>query len=381
MNSVHVVGAGMIAFGRHKESTYSGLAVPAVLAALKSSGIDRKEIDSVFCASSFAGLLPGQRVTRDLGIAGIPVVNVENACSGGATALHLAHAAVAQGKSRIALVVGVEKLTQFGGGAIPLSSEDVEARAGLVMPAVYAMRARRYMHERGASEQDLAEVAVKARRHGALNPYARFQSETTVDEVLTSRPIADPLTLLQCCPTCDGAAAVLVVSDDVRRTLSQAAIRIMSSVLHSGSLALGYRDMLRPEITMHSARDAYADAGLTATDLDVVELHDAFTVAELVYYEALGLCETGEAVEMLRSGATSLGGEVAVNPGGGLLSRGHPVGASGVAQVAEVFWQLTDQAGERQVANARHAMTHVTGGGLSWLDHGSCCIHIFEGEA
>ncbi|MBY8862336.1 thiolase family protein [Nocardia sp. CA2R105] len=370
----------MIPFGRHRESSHSGLGVPAVMAALGSAGIDRGEIDRVYCASSFGGLLTGQRVSRDLGMGGLPVVNVENACSGGATALHLATSAVAAGDVRIALVLGVDKLTQFGGGAIPLVEEDVEAAAGIVMPAVYAMRARRYMYERGARVEDLAQVAVKARRHGALNPYAQVKTETTIDEVLSSRPIADPLTLLQCCPTGDGAAAVLVVSDDVRAALPGPSMRVAASVLHSGTLATGFRDMLRPEITMHSARDAFSQAEITSDDLDVVEMHDAFTVAELVYYEALGLCEGDEAVAFLQSGATSLGGKVVVNPGGGLLSRGHPVGASGVAQVVETFWQLTGQAGQRQVVDSHWAMTHVTGGGLAGLDHGSCCIHVFEGE-
>ncbi|MDF2444538.1 MAG: hypothetical protein JWR01_2741 [Subtercola sp.] len=379
MRNVNIVGAGMIAFGRYPDSSYAGLAVPAVLAALAEAGVDAREVTEVFCGHSFGGPLVGQRILKDLGVGGIPVTNVENACSGGASALHLACRAVSEGKTRIALVIGVEKLTQFGGGTLPLPSEDWEARNGIVMPAVYAMRAQRFLHERGASVEDLAAVAVKARSNGSLNPFAQLQSETTVEAVLASRPIADPLTLFQCCPTGDGAAAVVVVSDDVAAALAGRRVAIRASVLHSGSIERGFRDMTFPEISAASARDAYAEAGIAAADLDLVELHDAFTIAELVYYEVLGLCAPGESVAMIRDGETTLGGRVAVNPSGGLLSKGHPVGASGIAQAAEMYWQLTNQAGRRSVPDARFGMSHVTGGGISGLDHGACAIHIYEG--
>jgi benzoylsuccinyl-CoA thiolase BbsB subunit len=378
VSEVFVVGAGMIPFGRHHSSSYPGLAVPAALAALAQAGIDRTDVETVVAGHSFGGPLVGQRIAKELGLGGLPVVNAENACSGGATAMHLAVAAVSTGRARIALVLGVDKLTQFGGGTLPLPAEDWEARRGVVMPAIYAMRARRYLHEREATVEDLAAVAVKARRHGALNPYAQQRTETTVADVLASRPIADPLTLFQCCPTGDGAAAVVVVSADVAAGLAAPAVRVAASVLHSGTVARGHRDMTWPEISVHSARDAYAQAGIGPDDLDVVELHDAFTIAELVYYEALGLCERGGAVELLRSGDTALGGKTVVNPSGGLLAKGHPVGASGAAQLAEAYWQLTGTAGDRQVPHARFALTHVTGGGISGLDHGACAVHILE---
>ncbi|APU16483.1 MULTISPECIES: thiolase family protein [Actinoalloteichus] len=378
MRDSFIVGAGMIPMGRHRESSYPGLAVPAVLDALESAGLRRAEIGAVYCGHAFGGMLTGQRIVKEIGIGGIPVTNVDNACSGGATALHEAHRAVADGHHEVVLVIGVDKLTQFGGGTLPLVTEDWEVQQGMVMPALYAMRARRYLHERDASVEDLASVSVKARRHGVANPYAQFRAEVTVEQVLAARPIADPLTLLQCCPTGDGAAAVLVVSDAVRRRLGGPALRIAASVLHSGQVIGGFRDMLRPEITFESAREAYEQAGVSPRDIDVVELHDAFSIAELVYYEALGLCPVGESTGFLRSGATTYGGEVVVNPSGGLLAKGHPVGASGVAQVVEVFWHLTGTAGTRQVDGARLGLTHVTGGGISGLDHGACTVHIFE---
>lgn len=377
-NNATIVGAGMIPMGKHKGSSYPGLAVPAVLEALRSAGLAPGDIGTVTCGHAFGGMLTGQRIVKDMGIGGVPVINVDNACSGGASALHVAARDVAEGRTDVALAIGVDKLTQFGGGTLPLVEEDPEVQRGMVMPALYAMRAQRYLHERNETSDLLAEVSVKARRHGKANPFAQFRKETTVDEVLASRPIADPLTLLQCCPTGDGAAAVVVVSEAKRRAMGLKGATIRASVLHSGKATTGFRDMLSPEITVHGARDAYEAAGIGPEDLDVVELHDAFTIAELVYYEALGLCEAGASADFLRSGATTYGGKLVVNPSGGLLAKGHPVGASGVAQAVEAFWHLTGQAGQRQVENARRAMLHVTGGGISGMDHGACTIHILE---
>jgi benzoylsuccinyl-CoA thiolase BbsB subunit len=379
--SVHIVGADMIKFGRHPGSSYAGLAVPPALGALARAGITPKDIEAMWCGHAFGGMLTGQRIAKDIGIGGVPVINVDNACSGGATALYEANRAIADGHYDIALVVGVDKLTQFGGGTLPLVTEDWEVRQGMVMPALYAMRARRYLHDRGATVEDLAEVSVKARRHGAANPYAQYRKPTTVEEVLASRMVADPLTLFQCCPTGDGAGALVVVSDAVRKRLGCPSVTIRASQLHSGQYVGGFRDMLRPEITYHCAHDAYEEAGIGPDDLDVVELHDAFSVAELVYYEALHLCAPGEGVKLLRTGQTTYGGPRVVNPSGGLISKGHPVGGSGAAQLVEMFWQLMGTAGERQVPNARVALTHVTGGGISGLDHGACCIHILERTA
>lgn len=373
-----MVGAAMIPMAKHRDASYSGLAVPAVLNALKSSGVSPKEIESVVCGHAFGGMLTGQRIVKELGIGSIPVLNVDNACSGGASALNAAYKDIQAGRYDVVLVIGVDKLTQFGGGTLPLVKEDPEVRRGMVMPALYAMRARRYLHERDATIEDLAHVAVKARKHGAQNPYAQFRSEVTVEQVLESRPICDPLTLMQCCPTGDGAAAVVLVSAAGRKKLQAPAVEIVASVLHSGQVTSGFRDMLNPTISTDSANDAYEEAGFGADALDIVELHDAFTIAELVYYEALGLCPKGESANFLRSGKTTYGGQVVVNPSGGLLSKGHPVGASGVAQAVEIYWQLTGQAGRRQVPDAKRAMSHVTGGGIAGLDHGACSVHLYQ---
>ncbi|MBY3988739.1 thiolase family protein [Rhodococcus fascians] len=376
--SAYVVGGGMIRMGRHPQSSYVGLAAPAVLRALESAGVSLSEVGSVACGHSFGGPLVGQRIMSRLGGGHVPVTNIDNACSGGGTALRTAIQDVESGRVDVALAIGVDSLTQFGKGTLPLPEADIETESGLVMPALYAMRARRFLHERNASVSDLAAVSVKNRRHGSINPYAQFTSEVTEEEVLAARPVADPLTLLQCCPTGDGAAATVVVSEAVRQRLDGPAVRVLASVLHSGEYIGGFRDMLTPEISAASARDAYEMAGVGPEDIDMVELHDAFTIAELVYYETLGLCAKGDAVPFLRSGGSTYGGNVVVNPSGGLLSRGHPVGATGMAQVVESFWQLTNQAGARQVGGARLALTHVTGGGIAGLDHGACSIHILE---
>ena len=378
VSAATIIGAGMIPMGKYKASSYAGLGAPAAMTAILSSGVKLDEIDSVVCGHAFGGMLTAQRITKEFGLGSIPMINIDNACSGGASAIHCAAMQIENGQADVVLVIGVDKLTQFGGGTLPLVAEDPEVQNGMVMPALYAMRAQRFLHERGENPEILGEVSVKARRHGSRNPFAQFQSEVTLEAVMASRPIAEPLTLYQCCPMGDGAAALIVVSEKKRKAMNAAGARISASILHSGKALSGFRHMLHPEITYQSADDAYEAAGMAAADIDIVELHDAFTIAELVYYEALGLCCEGEAAQFLRSGATTYGGQVVVNPSGGLLAKGHPVGASGVAQVVEVFWHLTDQAGARQVEGSKTAMTHVTGGGIAGMDHGACTVHILE---
>lgn len=377
--NVFVVSAAMIPFAKHRSSSYVGLAVPPLIDALQGAGIQKSDVDAVYVGHSYGGMMTGQRITKEIGLGTIPTVNVDNACSSGATAVHEAWTAISQGLIDVAVVIGVEKLTQFGGGMLPLSPEDREVKQGIVMPAVYAMRATRYLYETEATAEDLALVSVKARKHGALNPFAQFREEVTAEQVLAARPVADPLTLLMCCPTGDGAAVVVLASERARQRLgAPRGMRVAASILHSGQVEEGFRDMTKPEITYDSARDAYAQAGIGPEDLDMIELHDAFSIAELVYYEAFGLTEKQSAVALLRDGRTTFGGDVVVNPSGGLLAKGHPVGASGVAQITEAFWQLTGQAGARQIDGARTALTHVTGGGTAGLDHGACTVHIFE---
>ena len=375
MREVLIVGAGMIPFGKYPDKTLAEIAWPAVEAAVRDAGVSPQDIDAAYCGTALGGMLAGQRILKPLGMCGIPIFNVENACSSSSSAIHVAWRSVASGECDTVLVVGAEKLTKFGGGTLPLEREDWEVNRGMVMPALYGMRARRYMHECGLTEEQLADVSVKAHKHGALNPYAQIRRTFTREEVMSARPVAEPFTLLHCCPTGDGAAAIVLRAADSGATPSRA-VRILASEVTSGYYISGYRDMTRAEITQRSARAAYDAAGIGPDDVHVAEVHDAFTIAELMYYEAFGFCERGQAYAILADGQTSIGGRIPVNPSGGLLSRGHPIGATGAAQIVEIVEHLRGEAGERQVEGARIGLAHCTGGGIGGLDHGACSVHI-----
>ncbi|ULX51957.1 propanoyl-CoA acyltransferase [Cupriavidus taiwanensis] len=378
MQDIYIHGGAMTPFGRHPGVLAPELAQQAILKALADADVPAGRIQAVYCANVLGGMILGQLIVRDLGLKGIPVYNVENACASGATGVHLARHALLAGQYDTVLVFGIEQLTALGGGTIPLQRNDhkteLYARSGMVLPAVYAMRGTRFLYERDARPADLAEVAVKNRHHGSLNPYAQQRNTTTVDEVLASRMIADPLTLLQCCPSQVDGAAALVLS--THRPAQARPVKVLSSVVVSGMREEADDDILDAEITARAARQAYVQAGLGPQDVDVVELHDAFTIAELLYYEALGLAPRGEAVALLKSGATRLGGRVPVNPSGGLLAKGHPLGATGVAQMVEILWQLQGRAGARQVAQARIGLTQCTGGGIAGVDHAASSVHL-----
>jgi acetyl-CoA acetyltransferase len=378
MTATYIAGAAMTPFGRHGGTLAPELAQQAILQAVRDAEIELKDIQAIYCANVFGGMILGQVIVRDLGFGGIPVYNVENACASGATAVHLARHAIMAGQYETVLVFGIEQLTQLGGGTIPLQLNDhmtnLYAKAGMVLPAVYAMRATRYLHERDVTPADLAAVAVKNRYHGSLNEYAQQRTEVTVEEVLASRMVADPLTLLQCCPSqVDGAAALVLRTRD--RT-GRKPVRILGSVVQSGVREKATDDIVDAEITARAARLAYEQAGLSPSDVDVVELHDAFTIAELLYYEALGLAREGEGVDLLRSGATRIGGRVPVNPSGGLLAKGHPLGATGVAQMVELTWQLQGRAGKRQTSNPKVGLAQCTGGGIAGVDHAASSVHL-----
>ena len=377
MREVAIIGAGLVPFGKYPEKTLADIAWPAVKQAIQDSGIKKKDIGAVYCGTALGGMMSGQRIMKKVGLTGLPIVNIENACSSSSTAFREAWIAVAAGVYDAALVVGVEKLTKFGGGTLPLEKEDWEVAHGLVMPALYAMRARRYMHEYGLTEDQLAMVSVKARKHGGLNPDAQFRDPVTIDQVKQARPVADPLTLFHCCPSGDGAAAVVICSAEKARQYTTSPVRVLGSEINSGNYVTGFRDMTSPEITVRGAEQLYEEAGIGPEDVDLAEVHDAFAIAELLYYEALGFCAKGDAAKLLEDGETSLGGRIPVNPSGGLLAKGHPIGATGVAQIVEIVRQLRGHCGDRQVAGAKVGLTHCTGGGISGFDHGVCSIHLF----
>lgn len=377
LRSVSVVGTGMIRFGKYPGKTVGQIAAPAVLEALAEASTSREQIEAIYCGSMISGTMTGQRVARELGMTGKPIINCENACSSSACAFREAWVNVASGFYDRVLVIGVEQLTRLGGGTLPMEIEDIEAASGMVMPGLYAMRAKRYMHEYGATAEDLAAMAVKARKHGALNPLAQMQEAVTLEQVLQSRAIADPLTLMQCCPMGDGAAALVLCATETASKYCSKPVKVLASEVTSGRYMTGFRDMTIPEVTVRGSKEAYEMAGLGPEDINVAETHDAFSIAEFLYYEALGFCGRGEAVKLLREGATSVGGRIPVNPSGGLLSKGHPVGASGAGQMVEIVRQLQGRCGPRQVEGAKVGLAHVTGGGIYGFDHGACAIHIF----
>jgi acetyl-CoA acetyltransferase len=372
---IYLLGGSMTPFGKFLDQPVEALAQRAVLGALKDADVPRNEIGAAYVGSVFQGSLVGQRVLKDLGMTGIPIYNVENACSSGATALSQACLAVVAGQIETALVVGLEKLSKQGGGPLALDTGDPEIEQGLTMPALYAMRTRAYLDKHGGGIDQVAQVTVKNRKHAAKNTYAQFRSLCTVEEVLASRPIADPITLLQMCPNADGAAAV-IISRKAPKSAKTRAVRILGSVVTSGKFTQGFRDLTVPEISVRAAKAAYEMAGVGPEDVNLAEVHDAASIAEVIYYEALGFCKEGEGLSLLEQGETAIGGKIPVNPSGGLLCRGHPLGATGVAQIVEIMWQLTGTAGERQIEGAKVGLAHCTGGGIWGVDNGACSIHV-----
>jgi benzoylsuccinyl-CoA thiolase BbsB subunit len=378
---VYIAGVGETKFGRH-QLEFDALGRIAALEALKSSNINRPDmIQSAYVGNGTNGLVTGQTVLKDLGMCGhMPIINVESACSAGGMAVHLAARDVASGFSEVSLAVGCENHTLHmkTGTALSPAMTDIETVHGAVMTGKYALRAQRYMYETGATIEDLALITVKNRRHATNNPYAWFKGEISVEEVVKSRVVASPLTLQQCCGIADGAGAVVVCSEDMIRKLGiEKPIKIAGTVVRSGPYHNRPRDITGDDITEACSRQLYEETGIGPDDVDIVELHDAFTIAELLYYECFGLCGKGEGLKFLRDGNATHGGKCVVSPRGGMLSYGHPMGASGAAQIAACVKQMRNQCTGYQVDPVpRVAVTHVTGGGLSGTEHAACTMHM-----
>lgn len=368
-----ILGVGLTPFDKHEGVPVETLAQRAALAALADAGVALGEIEAVFAAHLYQGEVFGQRALRGLRAPQTAIVNVENACAGGSTAFRQAWLSVGIEEHDLVLVIGAEKMDR---GLINFVGADMELTLGNTAPAQYALSAQRHMFEFGSTAEDFARVAVKSRRHGALNPNARFRAEVTLEEVMASRPIAEPLTLLQCCRNGSGAAAVVISSEARCNRRGGPKVWIEGSGLRAWMGDANQRDLTSFGATAPAARAAYEMAGIGPEDVDVVELHDAFTAGEFLHYEGLGLCAKGEAAGLVRDGATALGGRVPVNLSGGLLSKTHPVGATGVAQFAELVWQLRGEAAGRQVDGARVALAHSQGG--TGLEAGATCVTILS---
>jgi acetyl-CoA acyltransferase len=407
MPEVDIIGAAMTRFGKFPETTIRRLAEEAVSDALADAGLSAADVGMVFFSNAVAGILTGQEMIRGqvalrhTGLLGLPIVNVENACASASTAFHLAVAAVASGSVDVALAVGAEKLTHedkarsfaaigtavdlfqlddlkrwvrggSAGSPLPEEAEEEDGKRSFFMD-VYAANTRAYMQATGATAEDFAEVAVKSHEHAALNPKAQYRSPVSVEEVLASRTVSDPLTLLMCSPIGDGAAAVLVCSAERARRLGTDAVRVRSCALVSGTDRSGDE----PGAVERAAAQAYEYAGIGPDDFDVVELHDAAAPAELITYEELGMCGPGEGAALLRSGETRLGGRRVVNPSGGLLSKGHPIGATGCGQLVELADQLRGRCGQRQVQGARVALAE-NGGGFLGTDAAAMVVTVLS---
>lgn len=385
MRPVVVVGTGMTRFGRFMDRGLRSLAVESTTEALADGCAAADEVDIIFFGNAAGGLLTGQEMIRGqsalrhTGLLGRALVNVENACASGATAAYMAAMAVASGSAEVAVAVGAEKMTHpdktvvFRALATGVDREEL----GLTDPStmfsfmeLYADKARAYLECTGCTVEDLAQVAVKSRRLAAGNHRAQYRERTTVEAVLASRMVASPLTLPMCSPIGDGAAALVFATPEVADRKGVQGVRVRASCITSGSEQ-------SPHAVSRAVTAAYEQAGVGPEDLDVVELHDAAAPAELIGYEELGLCAAGDGPMLLRKGATDLGGRVPVNPSGGLLSKGHPVGATGCAQLVELCDQLRGRGGERQVAKARIALAQNHGGSLG-PDSAAAAVTILE---
>lgn len=371
--SVFIHGAGTSLFGRQPDCTEHQLAWEAVIEALEDAGAE--SVDAAYVGTVFGPHGVAQRALHSLGITGVPVVTVENACASGTTAYHEAQAAVASGRYGTALVLGIEHMSSKIHGPIPPVVSDPEGFSGMPFPGLYAMSASRYMAAHGVSAEDMAAVAVKNHRHASANRRAMHGGEYTVAEVLGSRMIADPLTRLQCSSISDGAGALVLGGDRG----NPRDVRVRASALQSGGLwdyrsdhAWGF------EIVRGVSRSAFELAGVGIGDIDVLEVHDAFTIGEIITTEGLGMAPEGGGARLVTGGHTRLGGRQPVNPSGGLLARGHPIGATGIAQIYEVVTQLRGEAHGRQVEDARLGLVETMGGSVSGIDGNGCVVTILE---
>lgn len=377
MTDVHVLGVGMTRFGKHPDADAADLGAEALRGAVADAGIDPRAIEAVYCGHVFQGMVTGQRILAQVGLAGLPLSNVENACSSGATAIREASLAIRAGEHDVVLAVGTEHLTSRFRGALTPDPSDPEAAVGATMPGVYAMRARRYMEEFGMTREQLALIPVKNKANAARNPLAHFREPITVEDVLESRPIADPLNLHDCSPVTDGAAAVILMSDHAANKYGNGRpVRLAASALRSGTVDVEPTSMTFEPLTWATAQDAYERAGIGPEEVDFAEVHDCFSIAEVLRVEGLGLFEQGEYPAAVERGEADIDGRMPINPSGGLLGKGHPLGGTGVAQVVELVRQLRGEAGDRQIENARVGLAHCRGGKAVGIEGAACTVQI-----
>lgn len=384
MRDVAIIGVGITKFGELWNTSFRDLFVDAGASAIKDSGVNGEDIDAMYVGNMSAGQFIQQEHIGSLiadrsGLAPIPCTRVEAACASGGLALREAFISVGAGVHDIVVAGGTEKMTdilsdQATGALSAAGDREWEAYSGLTFPSLYALMARRHMYKYGTTREQMAMVAVKNHRNGALNPHAQYQSEIKVDYVLKSPITADPLGMLDCSPISDGAAAVILAPVEIAKEYTDTPVFLTGSGQASSTLALhDRRSLTEIPAAVRASQDAYEMAGVGPEDIDVAELHDCFTIAEIIGIEDLGFCGKGEGGRMTEEGRTDQDGDVAVNPSGGLKAKGHPVGATGVAQAVEITLQLRGEAGKRQVEDAEIGLTHNIGG-----SGGTGVVHIFE---
>jgi acetyl-CoA acetyltransferase len=386
-----VAGVGMVKFSKPgKSGMYDAMAVDATRQALADAGIDYQAVQQAYVGFVIGDTTSGQQALYQVGLSGIPIINVNNACSTGSSALFLARQAVESGAVDVALAVGFEQMMS---GALASPFNDRPTVNGMLNQVVEQVQGwdktaplaaqffggagREYQDKYGTRNETFAKISVKARRHAASNPYALFRELLSVEEVLASPHIFGPLTRFQCCPpTCGAAAAVVVSPAYARKHGLTRAIEIAGQALTTdGASSFAEKSMIKAvgfDMSRLAAQAAYRQAGLGPEEIDVVELHDCFSSNEILSYEALGFCPEGGAEKFIEDGDNTYGGKIVTNPSGGLLSKGHPLGATGLAQTAEIVWHLRNEAGERQVAGAQVGMQHNVGLG------GACVVTIFR---
>jgi acetyl-CoA acetyltransferase len=378
MTEVYVVGVDMIKFGRFPDRTVPNIGAEAALMALDDAGLKIQDMQALYCGNlGQASGMVGQRVLQEIGQTGIPVVNVANACATGATAFREGFMAIKAGQFDVVLCVGVEQMGKGllggGGGGAGIPTEGLLGSG--TMPSVFAHVGMEHTRQYGTTFEQFAKVSVKNHHHSTLNPKAMYQVETPLQEVMGAEMISYPNTKLMCSVNVDGSAAAVICSEDYAKKhgLMKRAVRVRASAMTSDPYTP--RNLVMPDfnaVTRMAAKAAYEQAGVGPEDINLVELHDCFATAEIVHYENLGLCADGEGGRLIDTGETALGGRIPVNVSGGLLSKGHPLGATGIANIYEVATHLRGEAGKRQVEGARLGLTHVVGMGSA------CAIHVLE---
>ena len=375
----------MTRFGKWLNRTLQDLGREAVWNAIEDANVNVKDIELAYVGNGLGPQLTelkgtiGQHILTSAGIFGIPIVNVENACSSGSTALRGAYLEVASGNCNVALALGVEKLYcgDSARSAAAMAQGTTLAKLGFMFVALYSMQLRKWVEKYGVTKEQFAKVVVKNSYNGSLNPYAQFRKPMTLEDVLNSRVVAEPLTQYMCSTMGDGAAAAIVCAKEIAQNYtSKPLINIAACELVSGTFT--FPDEAHEPITSRAATRAYQKAGIGPEDVNVAEVHDGMAPAELLLYEELGFCKPGEAGRMIDEGKTALLGVIPVNPSGGLAAKGHPVAATGLAQIAEIVWQLRGEAGQRQVSNNPRIGLTENAGGWAMDDNAACAVTILK---